>query len=85
MIQFHKRATCNGTLMNEYRSTFDQFEKVCLRTITNDDTRKLTKTHDRIFVPESYCIVDSASPIKNKVLIYHIDFRAFTKLERSYI
>ena len=50
VLRLRKRTVFNGTLLNEYRSTFDQYEK----------SRPAI-----VWTPETHFVVDSAEPIQN--------------------
>ena len=64
VIQFHKRTTCSGTLLNEYRSLFDQFERPCPNKIHQTLDKKISiMNEDTVFTPKTHCVVDSTIPI----------------------
>ena len=63
MAQLHKRETCNGTLLNEYRSLFDQFGRPNPSKILQITKPSAIMHNNKIFTLESHCIVDSAAPV----------------------
>lgn len=64
IIQFHKRQTYSGTLLNDCRSLFDQFERPRQDKIfKSSPSSPAIMNNDTIFTPETNYIVDSATPI----------------------
>ena len=63
-VQFHKRTTCPGTLLNDYRYLFDRFERPRPNKIhKSNDKKHAIMNEDEVFTPESHYVVDSAIPI----------------------